>query len=108
MKIPRAADASRASRREGPHRFAEKRPRTFVLALRRFATVELPQILLSRDFRRCSIFDFCNKIGTKRTSRDVRLESVVRAKADIAAALLFRHARNMPRQLLPVTPNRVF
>src|ERR1700680_649216 len=26
-KIPRAADASRASRREGPHRFAEKRPR---------------------------------------------------------------------------------
>jgi hypothetical protein len=29
--------------------------------------VELPQILLSRDFRRCSIFDFCDKIGAKRT-----------------------------------------
>jgi hypothetical protein len=43
--------------------------------------------------------------GTFRTWPDVRLESVVRAKADIAAALLFRHAGNMPRQLLPVAPN---
>ena len=47
-------------------------------------------------------------VGTKRTWRDVRLESVVRAKADIAASLLFRHAGNMPRQFLLVTPNRVF
>jgi hypothetical protein len=54
---------------KGPHRFAEKRPRTFVLALRRLATVERPQILLSRDFRRCSIFDFCNKIGQLRKWR---------------------------------------
>jgi hypothetical protein len=27
--------------------------------------------------------DFCNSIGTKRTWRDVRLESVMRTKADI-------------------------
>ncbi len=31
----------------------------------RYGTLQwwsLPQILLSRDFKRCSIFDFCNKI----------------------------------------------
>jgi hypothetical protein len=27
--------------------------------------------------------DFCNKIGTFRTSRDVQLESAMRAKADM-------------------------
>jgi hypothetical protein len=48
--------------------------------------VELPQILLSRDFRRCSIFDFCNKIGTFRKWRDVWRESGLRVKPDISGA----------------------
>src|SRR5467141_4689921 len=54
-----------------------------------------PPLTASTSGNHCSrkpSTDFCNKIGTKRTWRDVRLESVVRAKADVAAALLFRHA----------------
>jgi hypothetical protein len=39
-KILRAANASYARRREGPYRFAEKRPRTFVLALKSDAAAE--------------------------------------------------------------------
>jgi hypothetical protein len=39
---------------------------------------------LSRDFCGCSIFDFYNKIGTFRTSRNVRLWSEMRTKAEVA------------------------
>ena len=67
-EILRAADASRASRCEGPYRFTQKRPRTFVSAPRTFAAIEIPKNRSSRDFWRRTIFDFCNKIGTKRTS----------------------------------------
>src|SRR5271166_1349919 len=49
-------------RREGPHRLPEKRPRSFVSALRGFAAVEMSRNHLSRDFRGRSIFDFCNTI----------------------------------------------
>src|SRR5258706_16411787 len=66
-----------------PHRFTQKRPRTFVSGLASIAAVETSKHPLSRDFQRRSIFDFCNNIGTKRTWRDVRLESVMRSKADI-------------------------
>ena len=38
------------------------------------AVVEPAKNQLLRDFRRRSIFDFCNTIGTVQTSRDVRLE----------------------------------
>jgi len=60
-------DAFRTGRREGPHRFTQKRPRTLASALRSVAAVETSKNQLSRDFRRCSIFDFCNSIGAKRT-----------------------------------------
>jgi hypothetical protein len=45
----------------GPHRFARKRPRTFVAALQSFAAVGA--------FRSGSIFEFCNGIGTFETCR---------------------------------------
>src|ERR1043166_3684238 len=64
-KFFRTADAFRARRYEGPHRFTQKRPRSFVWALRSIAVVEPAKNQLLRDFRRRSIFDFCNTIGPK-------------------------------------------
>ena len=65
----RTADAFRSRRREGPHRFAQKRPRIFVSALQSLAAVETSKNRLPRDFRSRSISDFCNSIVTKRTSQ---------------------------------------
>src|SRR5258705_13949366 len=75
-KILRAADAFYARRREGPYRFIQNRSRISVVALKSDAAAEKPKDQLSRDFLGCSIFDFCNNIGTFRTWRNVRLESV--------------------------------
>ena len=61
-KIPRAADALYARRREGPYRFIQNRSRTFVAALKSDAAAEISKDRLLRDFWGCSIFDFCNKI----------------------------------------------
>ena len=61
-KIIKTADAFRRRRREGPHRFAQKRPRSFISALRSIAVAESAKDQLLRDFRRRSIFDFCNTI----------------------------------------------
>src|SRR5437762_614671 len=69
MKIFRAADAFCASRREGPYRFIQNRSRTSVVAPKNGAAAEKSKDQLSRDFWGCSIFDFCNNIGTKRTYR---------------------------------------
>ena len=66
-KILRAADASSERRREGPHRFIQNRSRTSVVALESHTAAEKSKDQLWRDFRGCSIFDFCNNIGTKRT-----------------------------------------
>jgi len=99
-KFFRTADAVRTRRREGPHRFTQKRPRTFVLGLASIAAVETSKHRLSRDFQRRSIFDFCNNIGTNRTSSDVRLESALRGKADsMCSERVFRfltHLRHWP------------
>ena len=46
----------------GPHRFAQKRPRTFVSALASIAAIETSKHWLSRDFQSRSIFDFFNSI----------------------------------------------
>jgi hypothetical protein len=67
MKFSRTADASRTRRREGPHHFRQKRPRTRVSALWTVAATEIYKNRLSRDFGRRSIFDFYNSIGTKPT-----------------------------------------
>src|SRR6266404_1663396 len=68
-KILRAADAFYAPRREGPYRFIQNRSRISVVALKSDAAAEKHKDQLSRDFLGCSIFDFCNNIGTKQTSR---------------------------------------
>jgi hypothetical protein len=65
---------------EGPHCFTQKRARTFASALQGVAAVEASKNPLWRNFVYGSIFDFCNNIGTFRTSRDVRLESECVAK----------------------------
>jgi hypothetical protein len=61
-KFFRTADAFCARGYEGPHRFVQKRARSFVTALRSIAVVESVRNQRLRDFRRRSIFDFCNKI----------------------------------------------
>src|SRR4029434_4472912 len=61
------ADAVRTRRCEGPHRFTQKRPRTFVSGLASIAAVETSKHRLSRDFQRRSIFDFCNNICQQET-----------------------------------------
>src|SRR5580692_9224997 len=68
-KILKTADALRALRREGPHRFIPKQPPTFVLAPESLAAAGASKNPPWRDFRRRSIFDFCNNICQKRTPR---------------------------------------
>ena len=60
-----------------PHRFAQKRPRTSVSALRSFAAVERSKNRLSRDFPSRSIFDFCNSIGGAKRTFGLRNSSLV-------------------------------
>ena len=48
-KIPRAANALYARRREGPYLFVQNRPRTSVVALKSNAAVEKSKDELSRD-----------------------------------------------------------
>jgi len=59
-KILKTADALRARRLEGPHSFLPKRPPTFVMAPESLAAAGASKNRPSRDFRRRSIFDFCN------------------------------------------------
>src|SRR6476646_11637530 len=66
-KFFRTADGFRTWRYGGPHRFTQKRPRSLVWALRSIAVVQPAKSQLLRDFRRRSIFDFCNTICHKRT-----------------------------------------
>src|ERR1700721_2493270 len=67
-KILRTADALRARRREGPHRFTQNRPRSFVAALQNVTAEEKSKNQLSRDFWCCPILDFCNSICQEPTS----------------------------------------
>src|SRR6267142_3140698 len=53
----------------GPHRFTQKRPRSFVSALRSIAVAVSAKKQLLRDFRRRSIFDFCNTIEVRADER---------------------------------------
>src|ERR1700678_178599 len=68
-KFSRAADAFRAQRCEGPLRFSEKRPRTFVLALCSIPAADLSKNQHLRDFWSFSIFDFFNSIDPLQTWR---------------------------------------
>jgi hypothetical protein len=85
-KFSKAADAFRAQRCEGPRRFSEKRPRTFVLALRSIPAADLSKNHHLRDFWSFSIFDFFNSIGTFQTWRNVRVESAFGVKPDLTIA----------------------
>jgi hypothetical protein len=88
-KILKTADALRARRREGPHRFIQKRPPAFVLAAENLAAAAASKNRLSRDFRGRSIFDFCNNICQERT-----LHGVDPSYSSIANVKLFgRHGR---------------
>ena len=69
-------------RHEGPRRYTQNGPRLFVAALQSASAVKKSKNQLSRDFLRHSIFDFCNNIGTKRTSRAGLAMSVHESKAD--------------------------
>jgi hypothetical protein len=55
-KILRTADAFSAWRREGPYRFIQNRPRTFLAALKSYGAAEKSKDQLLRDFWGCSIF----------------------------------------------------
>ena len=64
-KIPGAADAFYARRREGPYHFIQNRSRVTVGALKSDAAAEKSKDQLWRDFWGRAIFDFCNKIPSK-------------------------------------------
>jgi hypothetical protein len=53
------------------------------VALKSDAAAEKPKDQLSRDFLGCSIFDFCNNIGTKRQFARCKAMSEVGGKADL-------------------------
>jgi hypothetical protein len=55
-KILRTADAFYAWRREGPYRFIQNRPRTFLATLKSYGAAEKSKDQLSRDF--FQLFDF--------------------------------------------------
>src|SRR5258705_4797701 len=82
-KILRAADAFYARRREGPYRFIQNRSRISVVALKSDAAAEKPKDQLSRDFLGCSIFDFCNNIGTFQTCRLRQPTPALMGRADM-------------------------
>jgi hypothetical protein len=65
-KILMNTEAFFARRREGPHRFSEKRPRSFGSALEKIAAAETSKNPHLRDFWGRSIFDFFNYIGANR------------------------------------------
>src|ERR1700737_4496053 len=95
-------------RREGPHRFIQKRPPTFVSALQRVSAVETSKNQLSRDFRCCSIFDFCNSIGAKRTSAFEQGRATVPHDAEWGERFFHLidpdgHELSFARPLLPVS-----
>jgi hypothetical protein len=71
-KFSRAAYAFSAQRCEGPRRFSEKRPRTFVLVLCSIPGADLSKNQHLRDFWSFSIFDFFNSIRQKRSLADDR------------------------------------
>jgi len=81
-KFFRTADGFRTWRYGGPHRFTQKRPRSLVWALRSIAVVQPAKSQLLRDFRRRSIFDFCNTIGTFQTCLSSLTMSVHGGRAD--------------------------
>ena len=61
-----------------PHRFTQKRPQTAVSALQSVAAAQTTKNQHSRDFRGCSIFDFCNSIRQQRLFANRTLWNVVR------------------------------
>ena len=73
--------------REGPYCFIQNRLRTSAVALKSDATAEKSKDQLSRDFPGRSIFDFCNNIGTFRTSQIHGEMSAVERGADVAPCL---------------------
>src|SRR5450631_843730 len=79
-KIPRAAGAFYARRREGPCRFIQKRSRASVVALKSEAAAEKSKDRLSRDFPGRSIFDFCNNICHFQTPAPQ--QSIAKPRAD--------------------------
>src|SRR6476661_6665506 len=81
-KFFRTADGFRTWRYGGPHRFTQTRPRSLVWALRSIAVVQPAKSQLLRDFRRRSIFDFCNTIGTFQTCRSSLTMAVHGGRAD--------------------------
>ncbi len=73
----------RAQGREGPPRFSEKRPRTFVSALLSIAAAEWCENQHLRDFWPRSIFDFFDSIGQNRKWRPADSMSAPPSTADI-------------------------
>jgi hypothetical protein len=77
------ADAFRTRRYEGTTSFHAKTTTELRMSGTEYAVVEPAKNQLLRDFRRRSVFDFCNTIGTFPTSRVDLASSVREAKADL-------------------------
>jgi hypothetical protein len=105
-KFSRAADAFRAQRCEGPLRFSEKRPRTFVLALCSIPAADSSKNQHLRDFWSFSIFDFFNSIGQSETSNSEWSMSVCHSIADLdqgngLVSFVPKAALNTPTSAVP-------
>jgi len=88
-KVLRATGAFCAGQCEGPYRLIQNPSWTSVVALKSDTAAEKPKDQLSRDFPGRSVFDFCNNIGTNRTSSDVRYSVANGAQPDIARTAQF-------------------
>src|SRR6478752_363755 len=84
-KIPRAANAFRTRRREGPYRFIQNQSPASVVPPTSDAAAERPRDRLWRDFLGRSIFDFCSNIYTKPTCRRGRLMSLAGITKEVAS-----------------------
>jgi len=82
-QILRGVGAAIEQRCGGPRRHTPNSQAILAAGLLLYRAAIVACFVLWREFSSCGFWDFCNSIGTKRTWRDVRLESVNRFKADI-------------------------
>src|SRR6266478_9677832 len=94
-----AADAFYERRYEGPHRFTQKRPRSFVWALRSTAAAE--QISFCGIFGVVQFSTFATQSGAKQTSRRKAATSVGRRSSTESGRVLVSRHRNAIAEFLP-------
>jgi hypothetical protein len=99
-KILMTTEAFFSLRREGPYRFSEKRPRSFVSALEKIAAAETSNNLHLRDFWGRSIFDFFNNIRQQRSFHNPSFRESESGRGHGFAPEHYHEALNLPGRIL--------